>query len=294
MSEPEQGRSKKASSQADAQRDLAGLLGGLLGGQLPQGGADFSSPGQGLSGGSSQDNNVANVLGGLLGGSQAAQLPSGGSTTQSQGASSFPQGSAASGGDLSSLLGGLLGGGMTGGQTSQQQSSADMPGGDLSALLGGLLGGSATGGASSAGDMGLGGLLGGLLGGSGASSSGLGGLLGSMIGSDQTSSSVAQQTGLAPTLVQALLPMIMGMLLRGGQRSNIRTQGIDIDGDGIPDVGDQAINTVERLRQGDHVDAAELQSSGLTRALARHSGYSEEEVAPAAVKIMEALTQHNR
>jgi hypothetical protein len=139
-------------------------------------------------------------------------------------------------------------------------------------------------------------LLGGLLGGGAAAGSasgggGLGGLLGGLIGNQQVSSNVSQQTGLAPTLVQALLPMIIGLLLRGGQRSGMRNQGIDIDGDGIPDYGDNMANVVQRLQQGEPVSANELRSSGITRALARQSGYDEEEVAPATVEILRALAQ---
>lgn len=298
MSEHEQ-KKPGPESQAGAQRDLAGLLGGLLGGQLPQAGADFGGTGQGLPGGAAQDNDVANVLGGLLGGGQAGQAPTGDYGAQPQG-SSFPQqnSSGMAGGDLGSLLGGLLGGGAAGGQPSQQDASG-MAGGDMGALLGGLLGGGMAGGQGTYGSQGaaggtgdLGGLLGGLLGGGGGSG-GLGGLLGGVIGSDQTSSSVAQQTGLGTSLVQALLPMIVGMLLRGGQRSNMRGQGMDIDGDGIPDVGDQAMGLVERMQRGDQVDPQELRASGLTRALAQQSGYSEAEVAPATVKILEALANQN-
>lgn len=140
-----------------------------------------------------------------------------------------------------------------------------------------------------AGDLGgLGGLLGGLLGGGGGS----GGLLGSLIGSDQASTAVSQQTGLAPSLVQALLPMIIGLLFRGNQRAGMRSQSVDIDGDGIPDNGDQVMNVVQRIQEGERVDPEELRSTGVTGALARHSGYSEDEVAPATLKILEALSQH--
>ncbi len=171
---------------------------------------------------------------------------------------------------------------MAGGQLPQQNPYAGQENGGYGAVERGAWAGSAAC---------LGGCWAGVV---AAGSGGLGGLLGSVIGNDQTSSTVAQQTGLAPSLVQALLPMIIGMLMRGGQRSNMRSQGIDIDGDGIPDTGDQLAGVAHRVQAGEAVDEQELRSSGVTAALAKHSGYAEPEVASATVKILQALAEQNK
>ncbi len=115
-----------------------------------------------------------------------------------------------------------------------------------------------------------------------------------MIGSPQASSSVSQQTGLAPSLVQALLPMLVGLLFRGNKRSAARSEGIDIDGDGIPDNADGLIDLLHHVEAGDSVDLDGVRTSGYARALANHSGYPVDEVAPATVKILEVLAQQNR
>lgn len=246
--------------ETNAQRDLAGLLGGLLGGQLPHA-ADTSGQGGLGSLDSSQSNDVANLLGGLLGGgAMAGGTPASTGDAGQQGALGV--------GDLGGLLGGLLGGDMGGAPATAGGQQAQDP-------LGGM-----------------GGLLGGLLGGGGGE--GLGGLLGGLVGSNQASTAVAQQTGLAPSLVQALLPMIVGLLARGSQRSNMRSEGIDLDGDGVPDGGDHLADVARRLRSGAPVSEQELRSSGATQALARHSGLSEAEVAPATLKIVQALSQGRR
>ncbi len=48
----------------------------------------------------------------------------------------------------------------------------------------------------------------------------------------------------------------------------------------------------QRVQRGEQVNPQQIQSAGFTQALAQHSGHSESEVAPAVVKILEALSRH--
>ncbi len=120
----------------------------------------------------------------------------------------------------------------------------------------------------------------------------MGGLLGSVIGNNQASHTVSQQTGLSQTLVQALLPMILGMLLRNN-KSGLRSQGLNIDA-GNTQNAEEFDQVAQRVQRGEQVDPQQLQSAGFTKALAQHSGYSEAEVAPAVVKILQTLGQNAR
>jgi hypothetical protein len=186
-----------------------------------------------------EDRGVEDILGGLLG-SNAAGLPQGGANEPAGGGGSS---------DLAGMLGGLMGGG--GAPAGGAGGS-----GDLMGMLGGLMGG-VPGGGAGGGD--LMGMLGGLLGG------GQGG-----------NSSVSSN---APSILSALLPLVMGML-GGGRRSG----GVDLD-----QRTSNELNGMFGAAQSGALDMDQVRSSGVVHDVAAQTGTSEDEVAGTLAQLMQML-----
>jgi len=208
---------------------------------------------------------VEDILGGLLG-SNASGMPQGGASEATTGGS----------GDLAGMLGGLMGGG-------SGSTGASSGGGDLMGLLGGLMGGGSGSTGASGGGGDLMGLLGGLMGGgsgsSGASGGGdLMGLLGGLLGGgSQQNSSVSAGS---PSILSALLPLVLGMLGGGGGRAG----EIDLDE-----------RTAGELRgmfgaaQSGELDMGQVRSAGIVQDVAAQTGASEDEVADTLAQLMRML-----
>jgi hypothetical protein len=143
------------------------------------------------------------------------------------------------------MLGGLMGGG--------QQAGAG--GGDLAGMLGGLMGGGGQGGAGG-GD--------------------LMGMLGGLLGGGQQGSSVSAN---APSILSALLPLLMGML-GGGKRSG----GIDVD-----QRTSGELQGMFGAAQSGQLDMQQVRSSGVVHDVAAQTGASQDEVADTLAQLMQML-----
>lgn len=94
-------------------------------------------------------------------------------------------------------------------QASDPQAAASAPGGGLGGLLGGLLQGSAGGGGLMGAGAGTGGILGSLVGG-GVGNDILGNIFGSKDKSRDVASQASQESGVDPSILKKLLPILAG------------------------------------------------------------------------------------
>jgi hypothetical protein len=164
-------------------------------------------------------------------------------------------------GDVSDILGGLLGanaGSMPQGGASKPAEPGGAGGGaDLMGMLGGLMGGGSAQGGASGGD--LMGMLGGLLGGGG-----------------QNDTAVAAN---GPSLIQALLPLVLGML--GGGRSG----QIDLD----ERSSNELRSMFDAAQSGESPDVDRLRSSPAVQDVAAQIGANPDQVATALAQVMQML-----
>jgi hypothetical protein len=189
-------------------------------------------------------------------------------------------------GDVSDILGGLLGAN-PGGMPQGGSDEAPLAGGgsaDLMGTLGGLMGGG-SGTASGGGSADLMGMLGGLMGGGGASSGGGGsadlmGMLGGLLGGGASSSSGGIAAS-GPSLIQALLPLVLGMLGGGGGRS------------GEINLSERSSNELADMfgaaQSGQRMDIDQLRSSRAVQDMAAQTGADPDEVANAMAQLMQML-----
>lgn len=135
----------------------------------------------------------------------------------------------------------------------------------------------------------LGGLLGGLLGG-GAGAMGGPGAAGLDV------NGLAEQAGIAPSIMQAVIPFVIGALLKGGQQ---RVAGIDLgaagpegtQAHGVAAMGGGAplAELLGRLIGGQSIDSQFLHSTGLPQELARRTGLDLPKALAAIQHVLEAL-----
>jgi hypothetical protein len=175
------------------------------------------------------------------------------------------------------ILGGLLGanaGGVPQGGGNQPSAGGS---GDLMGMLGGLMGGGAQG-AGGSGD--LMGMLGGLMGSGAQGSAGgddLMGMLGGLLGGQSGNSSVSAN---APSILSALLPLVLGMLGGGGKRSG----GIDLD-----QRTSTELNGMFGAAKSGALNVSQVRSSGVVQNVAAQTGAPEDEVADTLAQLMRVL-----